>query len=77
MAVANKILEIVFNTEDTTKTFTLQIKNPKEDLTLDAVKTVADFLINKKAFITSGGNLKSFKTAHVRVTSVTDLAQEH
>ena len=46
---------------------TLNLRDPRDGLTLAAVTAAADLAVTKNIFTTSGGDLVSFKEARIRI----------
>lgn len=73
MALENtKNLELIFvNNSGAEVTFT--IANPKDGLTSAEASACATAILNKNIFTTTGGDLKTFKSADIRQVTETLL----
>jgi len=68
-----KTLEMVFRNESG-KTVTLSLLEPKDNLTLTAVNTVMQDIISKNVFSTTSGDLVQVVEARIRSTDMAVLA---
>lgn len=68
-----KTLEMVFRNESGSEV-SLQLNNPKDELTLAQVQTVMQDIIAKNIFTTKGGDLTDVVEAQVRVRDVIALS---
>ena len=67
------ILEVIFLLEDG-KTTTLELENPRADLTKTEMTTVANDMITKKAIMVGGRNITALKKAFIRKVDEVGLA---
>ena len=68
-----KQLELVFQ-NSAGKDVIVSVISPKNDVTKAQAETLANTIIQKNIFTTSGGDLKTYMGARVRVLDVTTLA---
>ena len=67
-----KQLELVFQ-NSAGKDVILSVLSPKNDLTKAQAEALANIIVQKNIFVTSGGDLKTYMGARVRVLDVTTL----
>lgn len=68
-----KTLEMTF-VNQTGNEITLNLRDPKDGLTLAEATTAANSVVTKNIFTTSGGDLVSFKEARIRIVDEQTLA---
>lgn len=68
-----KQLELVFKNE-AEKEVTVIVLDPKDGVTAAAAASAANTIINANIFSSTGGDLKTFVSAQIRVLTVTELA---
>ena len=66
-------LEVIFLLEDG-KTTTLELDNPRADLTKEAMTAVANDMITKKAIMVGGRNITALKKAFIRNVEEVSIA---
>lgn len=68
-----KQLELVFKNE-AEKEVTVIVLDPKDGVTAAAAAAAANTIITANIFASTGGDLKEFVSAQIRVLTVTELA---
>lgn len=66
-------LKMVFSL-DNSKTHTLSIKDPKQNLTLSEVTDVAETMLSKEAIIVGGSPIAALSDSYIQTTTITALA---
>lgn len=72
--MVNGSLNISFATNKNGEYASMEFPNPKEDLTLAEVKTVADKIAATEGFACGSHKLVSFRSATVRDVKVSEIA---
>ena len=73
MSTHRKQLELVFQ-NSAGKDVILSVLSPKNDLTKAQAEALANTIIHKNIFTTTGGELTTYTGARIRVLDVTTLA---
>ena len=73
MSTHRKQLELVFQ-NSAGKDVILSVLSPKNDLTKAQAEALANTIIQKNIFTTTGGELTTYTGARIRVLDVTTLA---
>jgi hypothetical protein len=68
-----KTLEMTF-VNQSSKEVILNLRDPKDGLTLAEVTTAANLIVAQNIFTTSGGDLVTFKEARIRIADEQALA---
>lgn len=68
----NKILLMRFKKEDS-KVFSLSIRNPKENLTEEEIKTVMDYIVENSLILPANVHIKETIDAKITSTNVEKL----